>query len=312
MTEITVVARAQAALGYVEAKLKLSELASMSKPLVAITNKDDYEAVHKARMVLKNTRVEIARLGKAGRDEALAYQKAVIATENELICLIEPEEKRLQALQDAHDAEIKRQKDEAAAREKARLAAIQGRLNALRDAPLAVIGGSVDQIKAALDSLRAADADAFEGADLETARSNKRQALAQLEAMLVSAQQAEEAKAALEVQRAELAKLEAAAAERREQQRIEDEAARKKQAEADEARSAELAAERAEVERQRREVEIAKAAQLREAEEREIREASLGEAITGALEELRVAGRETSLAYRKLQAVWAGMNNKTT
>ena len=51
--------------------------------------------VHDSRIELKNKRIEIEKKGKAFREDAVKFQKAVIAKEKELIAIIEPEELRL-------------------------------------------------------------------------------------------------------------------------------------------------------------------------------------------------------------------------
>lgn len=70
-----------------------------------IEDTEGYAAVHTHRMELKKARVAIAKTGKEAREEALAYQKKVIAYEKELIGIIEPIELDLKAKQDAIDAE---------------------------------------------------------------------------------------------------------------------------------------------------------------------------------------------------------------
>lgn len=60
-----------------------------------IDDKEGYTAVDIARKELKKTRVQIQKTGKELRADALAFQKAVIARENELIEIIEPLEVEL-------------------------------------------------------------------------------------------------------------------------------------------------------------------------------------------------------------------------
>ena len=81
--------------------------------LVTLENLDDskqLKIVKESRMVLKNTRVQIAKYGKILRGDALKFQKIVIAKEKELIEIIEPEEKRLTDLEDKAIEHIERQK----------------------------------------------------------------------------------------------------------------------------------------------------------------------------------------------------------
>lgn len=132
-TELTIIQRAVKALGYDAAREKaLVELAGKSTDIKAITNKAGYEQVHGARMVLKNTRVEIQRLGKDARDDATKFSKAVIAEEKRLIGLIEPEESRLERMQDQWDADREAERLAAIAAEEQRVEALEERVAELR------------------------------------------------------------------------------------------------------------------------------------------------------------------------------------
>ena len=135
---MTVIERAAQALAITQTEDQLRELAQASTSITTITNPAGLDQVHGARMVLKNTRIEIEKKGKAAREDANAFSKAVIAKEKELIAIIQPEEARLQSIQDAYEAEQKRIKDEAVAREQARVAAIQERI--------ALFGGAVEVV----------------------------------------------------------------------------------------------------------------------------------------------------------------------
>lgn len=68
--------------------------------IAGIDDTEGYKAVHDQRMKLKAARVQIAKTGKEAREEALAFQKKVIAYEKELISIIEPVEEEL-ALKEA-------------------------------------------------------------------------------------------------------------------------------------------------------------------------------------------------------------------
>lgn len=65
-----------------------------------ITEKSEPEVIRDMRLKLKNARVSISKKGKELREEAIAYQKAVIGKEKELIGLIEPEEERLAGIEE--------------------------------------------------------------------------------------------------------------------------------------------------------------------------------------------------------------------
>lgn len=76
---------------------KLTALVAESSAIREV-NLDDpgqLETVKRARIKLRDARVSIEKTGKAYREDALAYQRAVITKEKELIAIIEPEETRL-------------------------------------------------------------------------------------------------------------------------------------------------------------------------------------------------------------------------
>lgn len=130
---LTVPERAVAALGYnPETTKELTTLAKSSASITAITNKAGYDQCHAARMVLKTARLEITKRGKTAREDAQKFGKAVIAEENRLIALIEPEELRLQKLQDEHDAAIEAEELRKQQIEIERVNGIQARIERIR------------------------------------------------------------------------------------------------------------------------------------------------------------------------------------
>ena len=80
----------------------------------------DLKQVKEKRISLKNMRVVITKKGKELREDALAFQKAVIAKEKELVAIIEPEEARLQGIEDEAEklAEMEKRKVILPARQK--------------------------------------------------------------------------------------------------------------------------------------------------------------------------------------------------
>ena len=70
--------------------------------------------------------------GKEARDDATKVSKAIIAEQNRLVAIIEPEEQRLQALRDAWDTEQEKIKEAAAAAERYRVEQIIGRIEAIK------------------------------------------------------------------------------------------------------------------------------------------------------------------------------------
>lgn len=229
LAPLTMEQRAQKALGLVNAKEKLTELAAASAGITEITNKAGYDECHAKRMVLKNKRVEISKTGKAAREDATAFSKAVIAAEQSLIDIISPEEDRLQKLQQAWDdareaerAEAARVEAERVQKQKDALAIITGSLSRL-------FGADVETLSVALDQLTNFDMDQFDivfRPDAEKARDEAIAAIAKardervqldIQAAELRRQQEEtERKAALEAEarRAEQAKEDAERAER--------------------------------------------------------------------------------------------------
>lgn len=305
-TALTVVQRAVAALGYnAETVKSLTELAEGSKHIVAITNDDSYKQIHGARMQLKTTRVEIEKRGKTAREDATAFSKAVIAEEKRLIGLIEPEEKRLGTIQQAHDDRIEAEKQAKIRAEQERVAGIQSRIAEFRGCVEMVLRHSpmpATQIAEHIEDLKKIAVDdsfaEFRGnAEIEMADTLKR--LGELHTAAVN-REAEDARLAAERaeidrQRAEQEKRnrvereriaaeeaasrkirEAAEAEAAENLRKEREAFEAEQAAARERQAAEdrrIAAERAELERrQREEREAAEAKARAEQEAEEARE----------------------------------------
>lgn len=288
-TELAPIERAKQALAVCATDTALTELAAKSRDITAITNADGYQQVHGARMALKAMRVVIEKTGKAAREDATAFSKAVIAEEKRLIGLIEPEEERLATLQTAWDearAAEKRERDE---RERARVQAIQTKLAKLAALPevytsalpSADIARVIEQIEggltfdyqeyadqaealrqAALVALRRAHVDAMEREDRERAAEADRQAkaaqaskeAAEREAAAKAEREAEEARL-----RAEREKFEAEQADARRKQAAED-ARQAKQAAELERQQREQAERQAEIERREREAREAEEA----------------------------------------------------
>jgi len=319
--------RAVQVMGVEQTKVKLEQLAKESTTITSAEGKDNYDATHAARMKLKNTRVAIQKTGKDAREDATAFSKAVIAVEKDLIAVIEPEEKRLQALQDAQDAIIEAERAAIAAREAERVAAVERAIKGMRDCPLDVQFAHSSVIKAKIDWLSEQDDESFEGEYLEQAQSAKRQAMAQLQHMHGLKLAAEANEEQLRKDRADMAERQAVldrqAAEQAAAQKVIDderaELARQQQAAADElaARERDLA-ESVERKRIADENEAKRKAAAEEEQRARDRDAvneahdqlvidtvTLPHAIEMALKWIAVAGGETSLEYRSLAAAAA-------
>ena len=79
-------------------------------------------------MAATKARTGIVQAGKAARDDATRFSKAVIAEEARLVAIIQPEESRLKALRDEWDAEAAREKAAKAEAERLRVLEITQRI----------------------------------------------------------------------------------------------------------------------------------------------------------------------------------------
>jgi hypothetical protein len=88
-------------------RAELTQMAEKYKTLTiaGAEDREGYMKVDVARKELKKTRIQIEKDGKLLRAEAVAFQKAVIEKEKELVGLIEPVEVNLAEQQEAIDEE---------------------------------------------------------------------------------------------------------------------------------------------------------------------------------------------------------------
>lgn len=295
-TELAPIERAKTVLAYDETKARLAELAAKSERIVEITTPAGYQEAHRARVELKTTRVEVTRRGKEAREDATAYSKAVIAAEKELIAVIEPEESRLQALQDDFDAKAEAARQAKIKAEQDRVAAIQNRISNIRTAPMRFLDQSSEALRRSLADLQAivigeefaefvpvaetAKVEAIEHTDRMIAAAEMREA--------AEAQRAAEAAAKAEVDRIEAERL---AAERAELERQQAEFARQL---ADEAlaRKQREEIEQAELQRQRDELRAQQEAAAKAQAEAEAAQRAAQEAQRKAEEDARRAELE--------------------
>lgn len=145
-TALTLPQRAEVALGESANVAKLRELAAQSASILAVTNQDGREQAHRAAMVLRTTRTNITSTGKTAREDAVAFGKAVIALEKDLIAIIEPEEARLIQLRDSWDAAEQARKDALIAAERARVQAIQDHIQLLAHLPVRHAACTAEQL----------------------------------------------------------------------------------------------------------------------------------------------------------------------
>lgn len=283
--ELTIPQQAEKALAFAETRERLLVLAAESARITEITNAAGYQECHARRMVLKNTRIDIQKVGKEARDDAVKYQKAIIAKEKELVDLIEPEEKRLADLQGAVDRAKELAKQAAEQAERDRVQAINDRFNEIRMLPLGAVNADADAIRDLIDEAELIDPATFPDDMKPAAEYEKRLAITALRASLDRRLQEDQEAERIKSEREELERLRAeqeavraeadrlAAAERErvadeqrrqeEQARAEREAIERASREAREEERRRIDAERAEARRKEDEERAAAAEVLR-------------------------------------------------
>ena len=249
----------------------------MGLTIAGVNDSKGLKAVHDARMVVKNQRVEVEKRRKELKADALKWGQAVDAEARRLTSLMEPIETHLEQQEEAIAAEKERIRQKA---EEEKRAATQARVDALLkvNCPIPfVIAGQMSQEqftarlaeetekhRLATEQAAAAEAERLRiQAEEDAKRKAEAEALAKERARLNQIRQEQEAAAA-----AERAKLEA------ERQALEAERRKQQEAEAERQRLADL---------ERREKEAAERARL-ETEQRIKRETEAAQAKASAEE----------------------------
>ena len=114
MTEITTLAPADRAMIVLSSSTTEAQLRGMVQDAASITDvidPDGREQAHRMGMKLRTARTTIEKAGKAARDDANAFAKAVIDEQRRLIGITEGEERRIMGLRDAYDAKIEAEKE---------------------------------------------------------------------------------------------------------------------------------------------------------------------------------------------------------
>ncbi len=133
----------------------LNALVVEAQPITIVNSPAGREQAHKIGMKLKNARVTIEKTGKAAREDAQAFSKAVIDEEKRLKGIIANEEARIFSLRDGYDAQIEAEKAAKAAAEAVRVAAIREKIDGLRNLPLSLAGETSEVIEAEMGALAA-------------------------------------------------------------------------------------------------------------------------------------------------------------
>lgn len=292
-----VVQRARQVLSPVATADQLRGLVALSTHITQITNAAGRDQAHSARMALTRTRIAITKTGKAAREDAQAFTKAVIAAERDLIGITTPEEGRLESLVAAWDERKAAEKRAATEAEERRVQALRVRAAAGQIA-MRRADPTADDLRAEIARIDALVIDDTLQEFADEARETRAASLSELtqwlarvtEAEARRAQEAEErrqAEARLQAERAEIArekaaqeaerkrieaerqKVEREQAELREQKAQHDREVAEAEARRERQRAEELAREEARKARERAEAEARQQAEAREAAARE-------------------------------------------
>ena len=145
--------RALIVLSSVKAEEHLQSLVTEATAITDVVDADGREQAHRMGMKLRSARTTIEKTGKAARDDANAFSKAVIDEQKRLVSIIEGDEKRVIGLRDGYDAKLEAEKEAKAAAERARVADIKRKIDGIRALPLALAGASADEISAELAAI---------------------------------------------------------------------------------------------------------------------------------------------------------------
>lgn len=275
---LTLPQRAAVALGSSKTEVDLRELVKKSADIVQVNNMAGRDQAHRIGMDLKTARVLIEKTGKAAREDAQAFSKAVIEEQKRLVEIITPEEDRVFALRDEWDTKVENERQAKIKAEADRMAKIADHIEGLRERETDVIRicKTAEHTQAEIDALervqiteaiyqeRFAEAVALKATVLESMRTilAGRVAAEAAEVARLAAVKAEAER--IEAERAELAKLRAEAAERERVAKIESDRIAAEQAAEAKRLAEQAAAQAAEVRRQQE--EAAAAARAEQAE----------------------------------------------
>lgn len=127
--------RAALALESSKTEQDLRALVDQLKTVTVVNSPAGRDQAHALAMTATRARTAIEKAGKAARDDATKFSKAVIAEEARLIALVEPEEKRVKGLRDAWDKAEAERKEAEAQRERDRIAAHQAAIEQIKGYP---------------------------------------------------------------------------------------------------------------------------------------------------------------------------------
>lgn len=212
--------RALIVLNSTKTEVALRELVTEAANITAVVDTAGREQAHRLGMKLKNARTTIEKTGKAAREDATAFSKAVIDEEKRLKAITEAEEKRVLGLRDEYDAKIAAEKAAKEAAEKARKDEIMGKIEGIRRLAADLAGESAKTIGEEYDALAAfkPESDVFQEftEEAQKALDETLQAIGALHSRVLEKEQAEAAAEAerIRLEEATRAEREALARER--------------------------------------------------------------------------------------------------
>lgn len=216
MTETTDIAtlppadRALIALNSSKTEEHLRELANEAASVLAVIDPAGREQAHRLGMKLRTARTTIEKTGKAAREDAQAFSKAVVAEEKRLIAITEGEEKRVLGLRDEFDARLAAEKAAKEAAERARLDEIRTKIDAIRRLPLELANETADDIAVELDAMTTFVPSEDDFAEFtDEAKAVRGQVIDELVQLLGKVRAREQAASELAAERAELERVKA-------------------------------------------------------------------------------------------------------
>lgn len=318
--------RAALALKSTETEQHLRGLIAKTAEITNVVDANGRNEAHSAAMMLKNARVTVVNVGKVAREDAVAFQRAVIAESDRLAAITSDEETRLFKLRDDFDDKVAAEKAEQARKEAERKAGIIAIIDSIRRLPAEYAGYDSAVLTDLLATLAKREATEEEFAEFATeartaidttasalltlregALAREEKARQDAEARRVEAERIAAERAALEAQRAEQERIAAEqAATLAEIKRVQADAeAARKQVEAERAEHRRIEQEAAEAERRKIEQAAADLAEQRAAFAREQESAAQRQRDADQAEANRLAAAEQAIADAKQQATEA-------
>lgn len=212
--------RATLVLNSSKTEADLKQLAASLQDIKTVNSPAGRDQAHALAMSAVKARTTIQKAGKLAREDATAFSKAVIAEEDRLIGIIEPEENRVKDLRDGWDKAEKDRKEAEAKKERDRVASHLAVIEQIKGYPvLAREARTADMVNSLIEKLYAVQISGLEefketaeaariqsGENMRTIRDAK--ATQEAEAAKIKVEQ-EEAARVLAEQQAELIAQEA-------------------------------------------------------------------------------------------------------